>query len=363
MIIFLTILIFILVLGVLIFAHELGHFIFAKRAGIKVEEFGMGFPPRIFGKKYKGTLYSLNLFPIGGFVKIYGEDGEGADKKESFASRSAWIRFKIIFAGVFFNVLLAILLLAIYFWLGGPTIITPPTKYTAADKTTSEILVWQAEPDSPASVAGLERGDVILSIAGEKVDSFSDLENVLSPNIDQDVEIKIRRDKEEKNLNIQVAEKDGKGFLGIRGIDNYLSAKYPWWKVPYIAVVESFKLLYAIIAVLFMYLKDLIVESKAPSDISGPVGIFIITKEIVKLGAKEVVRFAAVLSLNLVILNFLPIPGLDGGRAFFIMLEKIRGKKIEPRLEAIIHGVGFAFLIAIFLLITYSDVIKFIIKR
>jgi len=363
MIIFLTILIFILVLGVLIFAHELGHFIFAKRAGIKVEEFGMGFPPRIFGKTYKGTLYSLNLFPIGGFVKIYGEDGEGRDQKESFASRNAWTRFKIIFAGVLFNIILSILLLAIYFWLGGPTIITPPTKYTTADKTVSEILVWQAESNTPASESGFERGDIILEVAGTKVENFKELEDVLSSKIDQDIEIKVSRDKEEKSLNARVAEKNGKGFLGIRGIDNYLSATYPWWKVPYIAVVESFKLLYAIIAILYIYLKDLIVESKAPADISGPVGIFIITKEIVKLGAKEVIRFAAVLSLNLVILNFLPIPGLDGGRAFFILLEKIRGKKIEPRLEAIIHGVGFAFLIALFLLITYSDVIKFIIKK
>ncbi|MCX6811192.1 MAG: RIP metalloprotease RseP, partial [Candidatus Berkelbacteria bacterium] len=357
------IVVFILILGILIFAHEFGHFICAKRAGVKIIEFGFGFPPRIYGRKYKGTIYSINAIPLGGFVRIYGEEGKRVGKRDSFASRSIWERFKILAAGVFFNILLAILILSIYFWMGGPTIASDPTSYTSPSKVTFETMVWQAEKGSPAESAGLERGDVLLAINGQKVTDFSVVSDIVKKNPNQTVNIEILRQKEDKNIAALLADKNGQGFLGVQAIENYLSAHYPWWKVPYIAVVETARIIWVILSFLFMYLKDLIFKSQVPKDLAGPVGIFVLTREAVKLGAAEVMRFIALLSINLAIINILPLPALDGGRILFIFIEKIRGKKVTPKTENMVHTIGFAALLVLILLITYQDVIKFVLKK
>lgn len=363
MIIFLTIIVFILILGVLIFAHEFGHFIYAKRLGIKVLEFGFGFPPKIFGKKYKGTIYSINAIPLGGFVKIYGEEGEGVEKKDSFASRSVWQRFQILAAGVFFNILLAILILSIYFWLGGPTIVSPPTDYTNSSKVTFDTIVWQTDQDSPAQKAGLEQGDVFVAINGQKVSDFSVVSDIVKKNPNQTINLEVTRQKENKNFTILIADKNGQGFLGVQAIENYTRAFYPWWKVPYIAVVETAKIIWIIITFLFMYLKNLFIKAEVPKDLAGPVGIFILTREAVKLGFAEILRFTALLSINLAIINILPLPALDGGRILFLIIEKLRGKKVTPKIENLVHTIGFAALIVLILLITYQDVLKFVLHK
>lgn len=361
--ILLTIIVFILVFGLIVFAHELGHYISARRAGMRVLEFGFGFPPRIYGKKIKGTIYSINLIPIGGFVKILGEEGERKDKKDSFASRGKWERFKVIASGVLFNFILAIVAFSIYFWMGGPTIISPPTSYTSLEATTSEVMVWDTEEGLAAENAGIKRGDAILEINGKKMERFTDVESEIGDRAGEEASLLIRSNGEEKEISLTLSEKDGRGVIGIRGFDNYKSAKYPWWKVPYIAVVESLKLIWAIIVILFIFIRDAIVESKAPEDIAGPVGIFIITKEMVRLGLKEIIRFIGILSINLGIINFLPFPALDGGRALFIGIEAIRGKKVTPKIENAVHTAGFALLIVLLVLITYQDVLKFIVNR
>lgn len=358
-----TILVFVLILGVLVFVHELGHFIFAKRAGVKVEEFGFGFPPRIIGKKYKDTIYSINAIPLGGFVKIFGEGGEGTEKKDSFASRSAWQRFTILAAGVLFNLIFAVLILSIYFWLGGPTIVTEPTEYTDSSKVTFETMVWEADKDSPADSAGIIQGDVILEINGQEVKDFSVVQNTVKSNPNQKINLKIRRESEDKNFEITLADKNSQGFLGIKAIENYTSARYPWWKVPYIAAAETVKIIWAIIAILGLYLKNLIFKAQAPTDLAGPIGIFILTREIIKLGLQEVLRFIALLSINLAIINILPLPALDGGRILFIIIEKIRGRRVTPRIENLTHSIGFAALILLIILISWHDVIKFIINK
>jgi len=361
--IIITVLIFILILGVLVFSHELGHFLMAKRAGVKVLEFGFGFPPKIFGKKYHGTIYSINAIPLGGFVKIFGEEGEGQGKKDSFISRSAWQRFIILATGVLFNLILAVIILSIYFWMGGPTIASDPTEYTDSAKTTYETLVWEAEEGSPANKAGIIRGDVILGINREKVSDFSLVQNIVKNNPNQLIKLEVSRQEEEKNFEIKLADKDGQGFLGVRAVENYTSAHYSWWKVPYIAAAETLKIIWVIISVLGLYLKNLIFKAQAPSDLAGPVGIFILTREAIKLGLEEVLRFVALLSINLAIINILPLPALDGGRILFIIIEKIRGKKVTPKIENTVHTIGFAALILLIILITYQDVVKFVLKR
>ena len=363
MIIFLTIVVFILILGVLIFAHESGHFIFAKRAGVKVQEFGFGFPPRVFGKKYKGTIYSLNAIPLGGFVKIFGEEGEGTNQKDSFAFRSPWQRFTILFAGVLFNLIFAVLILSIYFWLGGPTIVTEPTRYTDSSKVTSETMVWEADKGSPADSAGIIQGDVILEINGQQIKDFSLVQDIVRKNPNQKINLKIRREKEGKNFEITLADKNNQGFLGIKAIENYTSAHYPWWKVPYIAAAETVKIIWVIVSILGLYLKNLIFKAQAPSDLAGPIGIFVLTREMIKLGAQEVLRFIALLSINLAIINILPLPALDGGRILFIMIEKIRGRRVTPKIENLTHSIGFAALILLIILISWHDVIKFVIRK
>lgn len=358
-----TILVFILILGVLVFAHELGHFIFAKRAGVKVLEFGFGFPPRIFGKEYHGTIYSINAIPLGGFVKIFGEEGEGTDKKDSFVSRSAWQRFNILFAGVLFNVLLAVLFLSIYFWLGGPTIVTEPTRYTDSSKVTFETMVWEQDKGSPADSAGIIQGDVILEINNQEVKDFGLVQDTVKNNPNQKINLKIKRESEDKNFEITLADKNGQGFLGVKAVENYTSAHYPWWKVPYIAAAETVKIIWAIIAILGLYLKNLIFKVQAPTDLAGPIGIFILTREMIKLGLQEVLRFVALLSINLAIINILPLPALDGGRILFVVIEKIRGRRVTPKIENLTHSIGFAALILLIILISWHDVIKFIIRN
>jgi len=355
-----TLIIFILVLAILILAHEFGHFIVAKKSGLIVEEFGFGFPPRIFGVKKGETLYSVNLLPLGGFVKILGEDGSEPDNPKSFSSKSAGVRGLITASGVFMNFLLAAFLLVVGFCIGIPQIIDQNNKSLAKN---AEIQIVAVSSDSPAQTAGVKMGDVIkyLKIKDNNiaVSEIPTLQDIINNNKGREISLGLERGG--KTLEIKATPRinppEGEGALGI-ALAKTGVISYPWYQSFWLGVKSTFAITWAIITGFFGLLKNLITSGKIPQDIAGPVGIAVLTNQAATLGFIYLLQLVAIISLNLAVLNLLPFPALDGGRLLFIGIEKIKGSKVNPKVENAIHSIGMFLLIALILLITYHDILK-----
>lgn len=371
----LTIFTFIIILGLLIFVHEGGHFFAAKKAGIKIEEFGFGFPPRLLGlrflnKKYQiiwgrkvkaedspTTIYSVNLIPLGGFVKIKGEQGEKENEKDSFSSRKIRTRGLVIFSGVLMNFLLCFLLLSIGFSMGTPTVLGEKEEAEARD---IKIQVLSLIKDSPAFKAGIEVGDHILEVDGKNFKNIEELQKYITAHKDEKVSLKILRGQSmfKKEIIPEVLpSSQEKAVLGV-GLVKTGILSYPWYEAILRGAKTTGFLLIAILKALGGIFKDLLTQGKVEAEVAGPVGIAVLTGQVVNLGFIYVLQFAALLSLNLGIINILPFPALDGGRILFLIIEKIRGKRVDQKIENLIHNIGFALLIALVILVTYRDVAR-----
>ena len=348
----LFILFVIFLISILILVHEWGHFFSARALGVKVEEFGFGFPPRVFSKMRNGVRYSFNLLPFGGFVKIFGEHGEGEAAPESFAGRPPWQRFIILAAGVFMNVVLAWVLFSIASGIGVPQVVD-------GEGSAIPVSVLSVAPGSPAESSGVKFGDAILRISqnGNSLVVFSE-EHVVSfidAHKGSEVTLSLRRGEEVKDISVLARENppDGQGSVGISmGRLSVISA--PW----YLAPVEGAKTLGRSIVLTiygFWYLVSELVRGNTSIPVSGPVGIFVFANDIRPLGVSFFLHFMGILSVNLAILNFLPIPALDGGRIFFLLIEKIKGTPISQRVEQAAHTAGFIVLVLLMLIITYKD--------
>lgn len=355
---FLTIIVFILILGLLVFVHELGHFVAARKNGVKVEEFGFGFPPRIFGVKRGETIYSLNWIPLGGFVKIKGEDGENREDEDSFSHKKIWRRAIILAAGVFMNFVLAAVLLSVGFMIGLPQVINGENGY--AKISDAKVQVVQILENTPAADAGLHPGDAILEIDGQKLEDVEVMQSYLAGKIDMPVRFILERDgqKIEKEISPTFLIETGRGGIGV-GLIKTGIVSYPWylslWKG-----AESAVLFTGEVAIAFYELiKNLIVTQKVSVDLSGPVGIAVLTGQVARMGIIYLLQFTALLSINLAVINFLPFPALDGGRILFLIIEKIRRKPVSQKIENLVHNIGFSLLMLLILLVTYRDVIKF----
>ncbi|OGZ31821.1 MAG: RIP metalloprotease RseP [Candidatus Portnoybacteria bacterium RBG_13_40_8] len=358
----LTIIVFILILGILVFAHELGHFISAKKAGVRVDEFGFGFPPRLFAFKKGETTYSLNLIPIGGFVKIFGEEQEEkrSKSKRAFYNRPAWQRAIILFAGVFMNFLIAAVFLSIVHGLGVPSLIERGQEQGFRN---IQIQIIEVAKDSPAEKAGLKIGDTIhgLSFRSEviEVKEVEDVQNFIAGHIGEELNFSLKRGNEtfEKIIIPRANPPLGEGATGIAMAKTGLIS-YPWYK----AILKGFetagRMLVTMITMFYLLIKTLILKGTMIGEVAGPVGIYSLTSQFVKLGLIYVLQFAAFLSLNLAIINAIPFPALDGGRLLFLLIEKIKGKPINMRTEKLAHTIGFALLILLIIVITFRDVIK-----
>ncbi|NCN07305.1 RIP metalloprotease RseP [Candidatus Falkowbacteria bacterium] len=373
-----TIIIFLLVLSVIVFVHEMGHFVSARKMGVRVEEFGLGIPPRMFGvKKVDGkfkmvwgkgeldkdspTVYSLNWFPVGGFVKIKGESGEDAQSEDSFAYKPVWQRSVMISAGVIMNVVLCMVLLSIGFGFGMPAAVDNNISDKAIVSNKS-IQVIQLLPDGQAKLAGIEAGDVIAKVGGQEFTTTLELNGFLADKLDQEVVFEIKRGGEiiQKNITIGKYSFEGKESVGIGvGLVETAIVKYPWYLAIYKGVIATFIWMWAIIVAFATVIKNLIVGVPTGVEVAGPVGIAVLTGQAAKMGIIYLLQFTALLSLNLAIINILPFPALDGGRLFFLILEKIRGKAVKQEWENVIHNVGFLFLMGLVLLVTFGDVIKY----
>lgn len=355
---FLTIIVFVLILGLLVFVHELGHFVAARKNGVKVEEFGFGFPPRIFGIKKGETIYSINWIPLGGFVKIKGEDGENKEDEDSFSHKKIWRRAVILAAGVFMNFVLAAVLLSIGFMVGLPQVINGENGY--AKVRDARVQVVQILEGTPAAEADVLVGDTILEIDGRKVEDVEEMQNYLAGKIDAPVKFLLERDSQkiDKEMSPTFLIETGRGGIGV-GLLKTGIVSYPWylslWKG-----AESAVLFTGEVAVAFYELiKNLIVTQKVSVDLSGPVGIAVLTGQVARMGIIYLLQFTALLSINLAVINFLPFPALDGGRLLFLLIEKIRRKPISQKIENLVHNIGFGLLMLLVLLVTYRDVIKF----
>lgn len=371
-----TIILFILILGLLIFVHEFGHFVAARRMGAKVEEFGMGFPPRIFGihrnrqgkwQKVWGnkesdsntsTIYSLNWLPIGGFCKIKGEDDNSQKDNDSFASKKIWQRSLILIAGVSMNVLLAMVLLIVGFKIGLPVAI----EEGVSDEQIRDrkVQIMAVSENSPAANSGLAMGDQIVSVAGQAVDQTGQIQAITQANQGQAITLEIIRGEEKRELSLTPRSEfpADDGPVGVSLVETGI-VSYPWHQAFVKGIVATFTMLVAIIVALFSIIKNLLIGAGVAEELSGPVGIAVMTGQMARLGYVYILQFVAILSINLAIINLFPLPALDGGRLIFLAVEKIRGKRVSRKLENKIHLTGFAFLLLLMLAVTFRDVFKF----
>ncbi len=355
-----TLIIFILVLGVLILVHEGGHFIAAKKSGLTVEEFGFGFPPRIFSVKKGETIYSLNLIPLGGFVKILGEDGNQSDDPKSFASKSVGIRGLIAISGVAMNFLLAMVLLIIGFYIGLPQPIDETNEALAKN---IGIQIVAVSSDSPAEKAGIKAGDFIkylkIGSVNTNINDVPVFQSAINNNKGKEVTITVERGKEllEINATPRINAPEGQGALGI-GLVKTGIISYSWYKSIWLGIKSAFVITWAIITGFGDLLKNLMVSGKISQDVSGPVGIAVLTNQAATMGFIYLLQVVAVISLNLSVLNLMPFPALDGGRLLFMGIEKIKGRKVNPKIENMVHSAGMILLLILALLITYRDILR-----
>lgn len=354
-----TLVIFILILGILVFVHELGHFIAARREGVAVEEFGFGFPPKIFGFQRGETIYSINLIPLGGFVRITGEDGADPDNPKSFASKSIFSRFKMLFAGVAANALLTIFLFSIIFFIGAPVVLNGNA--SSGKITDKRVMIVDVAINSPAYGAGIKSGDAVLSLKDAsgsvfEVKSAKDIQSFTEKNRGKEIVFTVKRGSEILELKTSVREAfpEGQGPTGI-GLADVGTVSYPWYEAIWQGAKRTLEVAVFVILAFLGLLKGLIVSGTAGGQLTGPVGIAVLTGEASRLGFSYILQFTALLSINLAIINLLPFPALDGGRIIFLAIEKVKGSPVGRELENAVHTAGFMILILLMVIITFRD--------
>lgn len=347
----------------LIVVHEFGHFIVAKRSGARVEEFGIGFPPRIFGLRFGETLYSVNLLPLGGFVKIFGEEGEHARDPRSFASRPLGTRALVIVAGVVMNILLAFVLYAAGHTLGLPTIIESDTIASRAENV--QIQITSVAGDSPAADSGMRLGDAITNIyVGDEVFAImaiDDVQQIILDNTGSEIRVEVLRGTEPISFILTPRENPpaGEGAIGVAMV-RVGTISYPWYEAIWRGAETTYRTLGAIFSAFGGIIVDLVKTGTLTADVSGPVGIAVFASQISELGFIYILQLAALLSLNLAIINIIPFPALDGGRLLFLAIEFIKGSPVNKRVEQFAHTAGFALLILLMIAITIRDVGRFL---
>ena len=362
-----TIILLLIIFTVLVLLHEWGHFITARRAGVKVDEFGVGFPPRLWSKQLGATLYSVNAIPLGGFVRLRGEDGEDTSPG-SFAAAKLGTRTKILVAGVTMNLIAGFVLLTILCWTGLPQLggFTPgwlPVHYSQ----TPRLVVTQVVAGSPAALIGLHDGDYLLT-AGGHVQTDDSLYDFTKANAGKTVSLTVDKNGRQQTLRVKLRPPSTKsGYLGV-STQSVSQISYNWWQGPVAAAWITLKLFFLTIwaiVMLVVHIPALIAGlftnnvPAAAGQAAGPVGIYFILRELSKLGWQYVVLFAANISVALAAFNILPIPALDGGRAALMWLQALGGKHLKSRTEGIVHLVGFAAVIGLAVIITVYDVRRF----
>ncbi len=357
----LTAITFLVILTILVLIHELGHFLVARAIGVHVEEFGLGLPPRVWGKKFGPTVYSLNWLPIGGFVRLAGEDDDSSGKtkvkgqkvKEYFWARSKKERSAILVAGVVMNFALAVL-------------ITAGLLITGVKEPSGTVHVEHVVPGSPAAEAGLMEQDVIRTVAltpesPSNIRVPADLIGFVNAHKGTEIFLIVDRDGIYRTVKLtpRTVVPAGEGPLGV-AVSDLMIKKYPLSQAPGKALTINITRARDMLISLGTTVWRLITLRPPQADVAGPIGIAQVTGQAVKFGWAAVLEFASILSLNLAVLNILPIPALDGGRLAFVFLEKILGKKVKPAFEKSTHQVGMIILLGLILLVSINDILRLV---
>lgn len=387
-----TVILFILILSLLVIAHEGGHFFAAKWAKMKVYEFALGFPPRAFGwykdpktgkfrfvfgsgshglkktvsgdeptdpQEFPSTLYSINWLPLGGFVRIKGENGDAAKDPDSFGYQSAGKRIFVLSAGVIMNFLLAALILGVGFMVGLPADLSSFEDEGAVMVGEPTVAIQQVLPDSPAAQAGFSYGDALLTVNGEIVQNSAWVKEYIDTHAEDQLTFIYERGDEQLVSTVTPAllegEDDGPHLgvvLGDVGI-----IRYPW----YLAIPKGFvAAAVGVINILLAFgylIAQLVTGGGFAFDVSGPVGIAVIIGDSARLGLNYLLNVTAMISLSLAVINILPIPALDGGRILFVLIEKITGKPVPMKFEQIAHTIGFVLLMGLVVVVTWRDIV------
>lgn len=355
-------------MAVLILVHEFGHFIVAKKSGIRVDEFGLGFPPKIFAKKWGDTLYTLNAIPFGGFVKIFGEDTHAedikdSDKDSSFYYKPKYIQAAVLVAGVTMNILFAWFLISLGFLIGMPT----PADHSGFGKVEKlQLVVTEVVPNSPAQKAGLIVGDTIVFVSSGQVAlqgnrlTPENVQHTIAESGVKNIEILYKRgDSSPKTLFIEPSEDVVKGKRAIGIATEGLGIL----RLPvHLAILEGGKttllLTKSITIGLGDFLFDAIRLKSDFSQVAGPIGIAGVVGEAKTLGFVYLLSIVALISINLAIINLIPFPALDGGRLLFVLIEAITRRQIPVKFFKLANTVGFVFLIILMLVVTGHDIVK-----
>lgn len=357
----LTLILFIVILGILVFVHELGHFVVAKRSGMAVEEFGFGFPPRLFGIKKGDTVYSINWIPLGGFVRIVGEDGDNRDNPKSFGSKSFGRKIAVLVAGVVMNVLFAWVLISGGMIAGLPTVVEEGEQLPASAKLKDvSVAILEVAPGTPAEAAGLKVGDSIYKVSDKMVGSIDDAQMFTKESAGRETNYVFKRGNDliDKTITPRANPPEGEGSLGIV-LASVGRVSYPWYE----AIVRGFTATWNLLSATVSAFGDIIGRAISGENVgnvlSGPVGIAVLTGDVADLGWIYLLQFTAVLSINLAIINAVPFPALDGGRVLFLIIEKIRGRKLPEKAEALANTAGFALLLMLMVFVTVKDFGRF----
>ncbi|MDO8435782.1 MAG: M50 family metallopeptidase [bacterium] len=355
---FFTIIIAFISLMGLIVIHELGHFFVAKKFGVRVDEFGIGYPPRLYGKKIGETIYSLNLLPFGAFVRIAGET-ENIDDARSFSAKPIWQRALIIVAGVVSFWLTAAFLFSIVFSFG--------TRIAVGDNEQNlenpKVQILAVGPNSPAATAGLKPGDAILKAKSPNstvlIGKVKEVQELTAEYNGQEIILTIQRGKDVFDIKITPRANPplGEGPLGIALVRTALKS-YPWYKSPFEGIRATINMTTAVVQGYGQMIKNIISKKPAGVELVGPVGTFRLLAEAGKLGASNFLQFIGMIAIYIALFNILPIPAVDGGKLFFLAIEAIRRKPISEKIEQSVTTVFFMLLLALMVLVTIKDVMK-----
>lgn len=353
-----TIIIFIIVLALLIFVHELGHFLIAKACGIRVDAFALGFGPKILSKKIGEVVYSLNLIPFGGYVKIFGENPDdesinGPDIERSFVHKPKWQQISVLIAGIVFNFIFAWILIVFAFLSGAPASIESYSQYS--DRfTNNRIIISSISQNSPAEKAGFIAGDQIIG------KSISEIQELINNNGDKNIKINIiRNGSDNKEISV-IPEKgiiDNRYAIGI-SMDNVATLKLPIHLAIYEGIKFTCHMIWQTIIGIIGLIGGVFDGSSKLSSITGPVGIAGLVGDAFKVGFNYLLMFTAIISINLGVLNLVPFPALDGGRILFTIIEIIIRKPIKPEISNTVNAIGFALLLLLMIVVTYRDIVK-----
>jgi len=340
--------------------HEFGHFILAKKFRVLVEEFGIGCPPRLFGKKFGSTLYSLNLLPFGAFVKIYGEEKE-IKEPSSFSTKSIWQRALIILGGVLSFWVISAVIFSIVFGIGVPQAVEDEANHNLVNP---KVQIVGIVPNSPAQLKGLKIGDNIIKVQNpefeiQKIDKVKEVQEFTNEYKGQEITLIIQRGKKIFDVSLTPRESipEGEGPIGV-ALSRIVITKYPWYLAPIKGIETTWKTSIFIVKGLFDALLNAIRGIPTGVQVMGPIGIGTLMFQFTQLGLSYFLQFIAIIAIYLAIFNILPIPVVDGGRLLFLLIEKFRGKPIDKKIEQNINAIFFALLIGLMIFVTIKDIAR-----